>query len=177
MQDDQLDVDVRPRKPYPWARALLIVVLYVSLLLFLWHFPTAAVRTFFRNLIEGFAYVIAGIALIGLTVGAFFLIPPPFVARGVDEQEDASADDATVGCVRFGRVLMVPALRDGEHTPEILDLLDDLLLELDSTGTFVIDEKAGAVTVFGEDEADTEALLDEAHTRLQEEGVRARLPH
>jgi hypothetical protein len=177
MQDDQLDVDVRPRKPYPWARALLILVLYVSLLLFLWHFPIPAVRTFFRNLVEGFAYVIAGVALIGLTVGAFFLIPPPFVARGVDEQEEASTEDAAARCARFGRVLMVPALTDVRQRPEILDLLGDLVFELDSTGAFVVDEKAGAVTVVGDTNEDIETLLDEAQTRLLEAGLRARLPH
>jgi hypothetical protein len=177
MQDDRLDVDVRPRKPYPWARALLVIVLYISLLLFLWHFPTNGVRLFFRNLIAGFGYVVAGLALIGLTVGVFFLIPPPLIVRGVGEEEAAPTEDVEVGCVRLGRVLMVPAIRQGDRMLEIWDLLDNLLADLDSKGTFVIDQKVGAVTVVGDDDEDVETLLDEAYARLQEEGFRARFPH
>ena len=60
---------------YPWARALMIVVLYGALLVFLWHFPTPGGRTFFQSLFKGFLYVIAGLALVAVTVFSFCFSP------------------------------------------------------------------------------------------------------
>lgn len=175
MQDETLDVEVENRDPYPWARSLLVVVLYLSLLVFLWHFPGEGVRLFVRNLFKGFGYVLAGLALVVVTLLALTLIPLPFAVREEEDDDDEVEDWAPVTLP--GRVLMIPDLKSSSRVSRILDVLYEFSREQDFPASLLVtDTTYGALTVAVDEDEDADWVLSEVKTRLREAGIRVHLP-
>ena len=67
----------KQRARYPWSRALMMVVIYGALMIFLWHFPTSGGRTFFQGIFRAFLHIGAGLVLVGITALFLFFFPFP----------------------------------------------------------------------------------------------------
>lgn len=175
MQNDRTNPNPQAQRSYPWARALLVLVLYISLILFLWHFPVQSIRHVFRNLLTGLGYILLGFVFVSLTFVALLLIPSPAAARRSAETKTEIDDPEPVsGFVLPGRVLVVPELRDADCSSAILDLLHNMLDDLNMKYTFVADTQRGMLTIIGESPEDAAALLDKVATRLQAADVQVR---
>lgn len=166
---------------YPWARALMLVVLYGALLIFLWHFPTPGGRAFFQALFKGFLYVIAGLALIGVTAIFFLFFPLPPVPEKLKDDlvDDAYADendDDFVGAVVPVRSLMVTAFKSPEVEPRIWEILYTLQRDYQFDYDILADPSTGIVAVVDEDEEEAEYILDEIRSRLKAAGIAVRTP-
>ena len=96
---------------YPWARNLFLVVLYVGILVFLWHFPLEGTRAFFRELMGGFLYLFAGLILLGVTALLIFSLLPAAPAEA-DAGFDFEALEDEEAFALEGLTLGVPAVRD-----------------------------------------------------------------
>jgi hypothetical protein len=176
MQDETLDVDVSERKSYPWARSLLIIVLYISLLIFLWHFPAAGVQRFFRNLMTGFGYLLAGLALVGLTLLALMLIPAPLSIQSYEDMSEGDEDDWAPFTLP-GRVMMIPALKNASKAPEIIDLIYDFAADHEITSTLLVtDVVHGALSVAADEDEDIAWILNGIKARLREADIRVHNP-
>lgn len=165
---------------YPWARALMIVVLYGALLVFLWHFPTPGGRAFFQSIFRGFLYIFVGLALVAVT-GVFFLffpLPPGRVRADKDvfDEEDTYEDDDAFGGVFAARSLLVPSFKNPAIEPRVWDILYDVQQELDVDFTVVADAQAGMIAVMDEIEEETEYVLREIRSRLRSAGIAVRNP-
>jgi hypothetical protein len=166
---------------YPWARALMIVVLYGALLIFLWHFPTPGGRAFFQTLFKGFLYVLAGLALTVVTVIFFLFFPIPPVPEklknGLDE--DAYLDDDQddfAGEVLPARALLVPAFKSPEVEPRVWETLYAFEREYQLEGDILADAYTGVIAVTEDDEEETEYILNEIRSRLKAAGIAFRGP-
>ncbi len=158
---------------YPWARNLFFVVLYVGLLIFLWRFPVESMRVFFRDLMGGFLYLVAGLILLGVTVLLVItLMPPVFddseVGIGFDEFEDE--DILTVE----GRVLGVPALRDPLKVGEAWDSLRAFQENTDVPTALVVDERAGVIMIFSAEGWGDPQLVHDLSRHLVDEGFKVK---
>ena len=185
---------------YPWLRNLFFVVLYVAILIFLWHFPTEGGRQFFQNLLRGIVYILAGLAVVGSAVLVFMLILPVFPGMEEDEEEDDEYEEydededfplidredfrellesLTADEMRLveGRSVAVPALLHPEHAEEIWDILSDVIDTADEPCALIVDERAGIITIDGkEDEQVTTRLARDIRNRLREGGMSVRKP-
>jgi hypothetical protein len=166
---------------YPWARALMIVVLYGALLVFLWHFPTPGGRTFFQALFKGFLYVIAGLALVGVTVVFFLFFPIPPVPEKlkdglVDDADADEDDDDYTGAVLPARSLMVPAFKSPEVEPRIWEVLYAFQREYEFDFDILADAYTGIIAVVEEDEKEAEYILNEIRSQLKAAGIAVRSP-
>ncbi|MGC9468640.1 MAG: hypothetical protein ACP5HS_08615 [Anaerolineae bacterium] len=177
MEGEQLDVEVTHRRPYPWFQVLLVVLVYVGLIALLWYFPVPSVQVFFRNLLKGFGYLLAGLVLVVITAFVIYLIPPPWAARSVEEPtEEADEERSFAGCVVPGRVMLVPALRSDSQADEVLEVLFDALDELASEDWVAVDLQANAIAVMGSDDEEVDKTLHEISARLREAGFRLKRP-
>lgn len=177
MEDEQLDVEVTQRRPYPWLQVLLVVLAYGALIALLWYFPIPVVQVFFRNLLKGLGYLLAGLVLAVITAFVVFLIPPPWAAKGVEEPtEEAEEAQSFAGCVVPGRVMLVPALRNDDKADAVLDVLFDTLDELGSEDWVTVDLRAGAIAVMGSERQELESTSHEISARLREAGFRLKRP-
>jgi hypothetical protein len=165
---------------YPWARALMIVVLYGALLVFLWHFPTPGGRAFFQALFKGFLYVLAGLALIGVTVifFLFFPIPPAPEKQTGDLVGDAydEDDDDFHSAVVPVRSLMVPAFKSPEVEPRVWEILYTLQRDYEFDYDILADPSTGIVAVVDEDEEEAAYILDGIRSNLKTAGIAVRNP-
>jgi len=163
---------------YPWARALMVVVLYGALLVFLWHFPTSGGRAFFQTLFKGFLYVIAGLGLVAVTAIFFLFFPlPPVPEKQLGDLDAyAEGDDYYAGAVLSARSLMVPAFKSPqfeEHVWETLYAFErDYQPELD----ILADPYTGIIAVNDDDEEEAQYILNEIRSRLKAAGVAVRSP-
>ena len=163
---------------YPWARALMIIVLYGALLIFLWHFPTPGGRAFFQAIFRGFLYIFAGLALVVVTVVffLFFPLPPGRVQADKDTFSEDDEDDDAFGGVFAARSLLVPSFKNPTIEPQVWDILYDVQQELDVDFTVVADAQAGMVAVMDEVEEETDYILNEIRSRLRSAGIAVRNP-
>ena len=166
---------------YPWARALMFIVLYGALLVFLWHFPTPGGRAFFQALFKGFLYVIAGLALIGVTAIFFLFFPLPPVPEKLrdgladdvyNDEEDDDFDDT----ISPARSLMVPAFKSSDVEPHVWEILYALEHEYQPDCDILADAYTGIIAVSEEDEEETDYILSEIRSRLKAAGIAVRNP-
>ena len=166
---------------YPWARALMIVVLYGALLVFLGHFPTPGGRAFFQALFKGFLYVIAGLGLIGVTVVFFLFFPippaPEKMKNGLldDAYPDDNLDDFA-GAVLQARSLMVPTFKSPEVEPRVWETLYAFEREYQPDCEILADPYTGVIAITEDDEEETAYILNEIRSRLKAAGIAARNP-
>jgi hypothetical protein len=167
---------------YPWARALMIVVLYGALLVFLWHFPTPGGRAFFQSLFRGFFYLLAGLALLAVTAIFFLFFPlPPQRSKKTDEfaagDEDVYEGEEGLGGVFTARSLLVPAFKNPEVESRVWDILYELEGELNLDCVIAADARSGIITITDDDEAETDYVLREIRSRMKSAGIAVRNPH
>ena len=162
---------------YPWARSLMLIVLYAALMIFLWHFPTAGGRTFFRDLFRGLLTVVAGLAVVGVTLLLVLLVlPAPRIPEDDDmyDEDEAEYDFAPLDSVIPAYSILVPALKKPETEPFVWDLLG--ALEQEFGGMMLADTATGIVTVT-EIDAETAAYnVEEIRARLKQAGITSRRP-
>ena len=178
--EDRTPMDEKPYR-YPWARALMIVVLYGALLVFLWHFPTSGGRAFFQTLFQGFLYILAGLALVGVTVVffMFFPLPPRRVQDDkdiLDGDEDTYEDGELFGGVFSARSVLVPPFKNPDIEPRVWDILYNLQQELSPDCVIAADAQAGIIAVTDDDEAEADYVLREIRSRLRSAGIAVRSP-
>jgi hypothetical protein len=165
---------------YPWARALMLVVLYGALLVFLWHFPTPGGRAFFQTLFKGFLYVIAGLALVAVTAifVLFFPLPPMPEKRADGLAGDAYDEDGDYfhSAVVPVRSLMVPTFKSTDVEPRIWEILYTLQRDFEFDYDILADPSTGIVAVVNEDEEEAEYILDEIRSNLKAAGIAVRSP-
>jgi len=173
------------KQHYPWARVLMIVVLYGALLFFLWHFPSQGGRVFFQNLFKGFLYLLAGLALIGVTILAFTFIPVPLswaIPRlddafdDEDEYEEYEDVDGGVSDIFTGRALMIPTLKSVEGETEVWDILRYLEEDFQPDCIISLDPDTGILMVSEEDPDEADFLINEIRARLRQAKISARTP-
>ena len=159
---------------YPWARALMIIVLYGALLIFLWYFPTEGGREFFQKLFNGFLYGLAALVLIAVTVVVFLSFPIPSFLRievetleePLEEDEDATVAPEFFRTVFPGRVVMVPALREPEREAEVWSVLYEVKDEFEPVSSVLVDAKSGIIGVLDEEPGEAGFLMAEIQQRL-----------
>lgn len=168
---------------YPWARALMIVVLYGALLIFLWHFPTPGGRAFFQALFKGFLYVIAGLALVAVTVVFFLFFPLPPVPEKMrgEMRDDAYADDNdyddnSSGSIFSMRSLMVPTFKNPAIEPRVWEVLYTIEREGELSCDIFADADTGIIAVSEEDDEEAEYILAEIRSHLKGAGIAVRSP-
>ena len=158
---------------YPWARALMMIVLYGALLIFLWHFPTEGGRVFFQTLFNGFLYGIAALVLIAITLAVLLLFPvPPFLSvelESVEEPLEEDADDASgfYQTIFPGRVVLVSALKDAVREAEVWSVLYEIKDELEPGGSIIVDVQGGAIGVLDGEANEADLLINEIQKRLR----------
>ncbi len=169
---------------YPWARALMIVVLYGALLVFLWHFPTEGGRAFFQTLMRGFLYILAGLALLVVTFIFFLLFPLPPLREPADkeahEDEDTYEEDYQAeGGVYSARTLLVPQFKNADADVEarVWNILYDLEADLNPNCIITADAQAGIITVTDDDEGEARDILRELRIRLKSAGIAVSSAH
>ncbi len=164
---------------YPWARALLVVVLYGALLVFLWHFPTEGGRTFFQGLFRGFLYVLAGLALVGITLLFFIFLPlPARLIRDIDKETDVSEtdqEDEGVEVVNSGRAFMIPGLKNAEAA--VWEMLYAIEEDFKPTAAICLDTQSGVLIVTDDDPEEADFLIEEIRVRLRDLKLAMRSPH
>lgn len=169
---------------YPWARALMIVVLYGALLVFLWHFPTPGGRAFFQALFKGFLYVFAGLALIGITVIFFLFFPIPPVPEKLKHEllNDTAADEAGgdddwyPGSVYTARALIAPTFKNPDVEPRVWDVLYAIERE-DAFGCDIYaDPDTGVIAISDDDDDEAAYVLNSIRSRLKAAGIATRSP-
>ncbi len=155
-------MDERPR--YPWERALLLVVLYGALLVFLWYFPSEGGRTYFRTLLQGLLYFCGGTVLIAISLLLVLVIVLP--ASRQDETEPGPA-------LAEGMALkFTPLSPNGERAELLRERLEELQDELHYRGEIIASWEDGVVAVAGETEEETALLWLNVRNALKEEGIR-----
>lgn len=179
MTTEKNDPDVSPR--YPWARALLVVVLYGALLVFLWHFPTEGGRTFFQSLFKGFLYVLAALALVGITLLFFIFLPlPARLFKSIDtEADDAEADQEgeDVAVVNSGRAFMIPGLKAAENEAAVWEMLYAIEEDFKPAAAICLDAQSGVLTVTDDDPEEADFVIEEIRVRLRDLKLTMRPPH
>ncbi|MFP4394723.1 MAG: hypothetical protein ACLFTI_05600 [Anaerolineales bacterium] len=184
------------RRGYPWAKALMVVVLYGALLFFLWHFPIPAAATFFRNLMRGFLYIFAGLALVLITILAFLFFPfPPLPEAWMegmeddmgewdeddDEDEDEEWDEGVLIpdmdiTSMLARSIKLSNYRLTDHENIVWEILDEVMITSDAMAFVAFDPMPGVITVTDLDPDETNELLAEIRERLTDEGFKVRTP-
>ncbi|NBD35449.1 MAG: hypothetical protein GVY30_05570 [Chloroflexi bacterium] len=183
------------RHGYPWAKALMIIVLYGALLVFLWHFPIPAVETFFRNVMRGFLYIFAGLGLVLITILAFLFFPfPPLPEAWMEGMEDGMGEwdgdeydeyeewdeefpipDVDVSSL-LARSLKLSNYRLADHESIIWEILDEVMITSDAMAFVAFDPMPGVITVTDLDPDETNELLAKIRERLKDEGFKVRTP-
>lgn len=166
---------------YPWARALMIVVLYGALLVFLWHFPTPGGRAFFQTLFKGFLYVIAGLVLVAITIIFFLLFPIPHVPKklknGLEDDAYPGDDrDVFVGAILSARSLLVPAFKSPQFESHVWETLYAFEQEYQPETDILADPYTGIIAVNDDDEEEATYILNEIRSRLKAAGIATRSP-
>ena len=182
------------RHGYPWAKALMILVLYGALLVFLWHFPIPVAETFFRNLMRGFLYILAGLVLILITVLAFLFFPfPPLPeswTEGMEDMDEWDEDEEEFGewdeefqvpvpegmTSMLARSLKLGNYRLADHESVVWDILDEVIVTSNVLALVAFDPMPGVITVTDLDPDETNKLLAEIRNRLTDEGFKVRTP-
>ena len=159
----------------------MLVVLYGALLVFLWHFPTPGGRAFFQTLFKGFLYVLAGLALVAVTVIFFLFFPlPPVPGKLKDELgDDVYADDADngyLGTVLSARSLLVPAFKSPQSEAQVWETLYAFERDYQPETDILADPYSGIIAVNDDDEEEATYILNEIRSRLKTAGIAVRTP-
>lgn len=169
------DLEEKPYR-YPWERALLVVVLYGSLLIFLWYFPTEGGRAFFQILFRGVFYALAGVLLLAITFVFFLFFPLPPASEEKSELTPVEEEDFWTGVVS-AQAVMVPAFRKANVESQVWDVLHKIENNLEVTSLIVADPDSGIIAVVEEDSEETAFVLHEISERLRQMGITVRVPH
>lgn len=165
---------------YPWARALLVIVLYGALLVFLWHFPTAGGRQFFQGLFRGFLYVIAGLVLVGITLLFLIFLPlPAWLLKEVDREAVESEEDVAAGSaggVFSGHAFVIPGVKNANNESAVWEILYNLEEDFRPEATICLDAQNEILSVTDEDPEEVSFLIDEIRVRLRELKLTLRSP-
>lgn len=169
-------VDKEPR--YPWLRALMMVVLYGALMIFLWNFPTAGGRAFFQDLFRAFLYIGVGLVLVGITALFLFLFPFPKIPLPksfADVQDNDNAYDYTddFGGAVDAQSLIIPTISRPGVEDQVWTLLEALEDEPDFADLVLFDSETGIIAVMDDD---GDNLMQEIRARLKRAGITARAP-
>lgn len=165
------------RYTYPWARSLFLVVLYVAAFIVLWFFPVEPVRLFFRTLLNGFLYFLAGVILILITFLLFVAVmPAPPRAAPEDEEENERDWDENESRIMVGHSLVVPALLNPELAEQVWEIIKRATEKSPAVGTVVLDEACGVVTVTAEEERDAARLLRDIREALHDQRLTVHKP-
>ncbi|MGC9399625.1 MAG: hypothetical protein ACP5HM_10880 [Anaerolineae bacterium] len=164
---------------YPWLRNLFLLVVYVALIIFLWNFPGEGVKVFFRNLLGGILYLLAGLVLVGLTLLLLIALLPAVPKSWVPEEED---DEEPVHemlpeenvIVLTGRTLGVPKLRDPQYVRAVWDILAEVEASIDGECLVVVDDRVGTLSVSAENPRVLDDFVRDLSGRLQKEGLYVR---
>jgi hypothetical protein len=167
------------KQRYPWLRALMMVVLYGALMIFLWHFPTEGGRAFFQDLFRAFLYIGVGLVLVGIT--ALFLLLFPFPAiplpksyADVQDNDYAYDDDDDFGGVYDAQSLMIPTIDRADIETRVWAILEALESDMDPSNFILFDPDTGIITVMNVDDGDD--LFGEVRARLKRAGITTRAP-
>jgi hypothetical protein len=189
--EDSVEEGEEARMPYPWARALMIVVLYGALMIFLWLFPTPGGQAFFQRLFTGFLYIFAGLLLVGVTLLAILMFPfprIPWLSSALDEMEDEveaydPAEEAFVDDIEdywpgllMANTVLVPTFRKPDGAITVWTVLEELEETLKLDTLILADPKSGVIAVTSSDAADAADMMHELRERLEEQGIKSRLP-
>ncbi|HEY89637.1 MAG TPA: hypothetical protein G4N98_07900 [Thermoflexia bacterium] len=154
---------------YPWLRNLFLVVLYVSALIFLWHFPNEGVRQFVQALFQGCGYLLAGLLWGGITLFLLLFIVPSLPleeeeAAEVAEDEELFEDagwmpedfESLLGTLKEvglfeGYAVGVPALSDPQQADRIWEILYQVQEQFGERGTIVVDQGMGVIALSSSD--------------------------
>ncbi|HNT73760.1 MAG TPA: hypothetical protein PKH77_01940 [Anaerolineae bacterium] len=165
---------------YPWARALLVIVLYGALLVFLWHFPTEGGRVFFQDLFRGFLYVIAGLLLVGITLLFFVFLPlPARLLERIDsdaDDVDEDAEDRVAEVVFSGRAFMIPGLQTADNEAAVWEILYAIETDFKPEATICLDAHSEILTITDDDPEELDFLIEEIRTRLRALKLMLRAP-
>lgn len=165
------------RYVYPWARSLFLVVLYIAVLIILWFFPVELVRLFFRTLINGFLYILAGLALIIITFLLIVaIIPAPPKAAPEDEEENEQEWGEDESCVMVGHSLVVPALLNQGQAEQVRETVELAAKKSPAVGAVILDEAHGVITVTAAEEQTATRLLRDIQEALHAEHLTVRKP-
>ncbi len=159
---------------YPWLRNLFLLVLYVALLIFLWHFPLEGARLFFRVLMRGFLYLIAGLILAGGSVLLFLLFAPPLseYENMEDEDIDAFLDEGMV--LLPGHSLGIPQLRNPAQAQVVWEVLSEFENSTSEESVLIVDEQAGIVILSAEIAWEADELLHQLSRHLVDAGFKVK---
>ncbi len=160
---------------YPWLRNLFLVVLYVSALIFLWHFPLEGVRQFVQELFRGCGYLLAGLLLGGITLLLLLSLVPSLPSEEEEIEEEGAAWRSEEAFDEFnelglppeglelflgvedgvglteGYAIGVPALADSQQADHIWEILYQVQEQFDERGTIIVDQGTGVVTLSSPD--------------------------
>lgn len=162
---------------YPWARSLFLVVLYIAALIILWFFPVEPVRLFFRALIHGFLYLLAGLALIIITFLLIVaIIPAPPEAAPKDKEENEPEWNEDESRVLVGHSLVVPALLNPGQAKQVWETVELAAEKSPAVGIVILDEVHGVITVTAEKERDATRLLRDIREALHTEHLTVHRP-
>jgi len=167
---------------YPWARALMIIVLYGALLIFLWHFPTEGGQEFFQKLFVGFVYGLVALLLLVITLVGLLLFPvPPFLKIEVEDVDEMLEEEEATAPEFFqtifpGRAVLVPALKNAEQEAEIWSMLYEIEDEFEPASSVVVDVQSGIIGVLEEEPGEADFLIAEIRKRLRAVKISVRSP-
>lgn len=170
--------DLEPYR-YPWARSLMLLVVYGALMVFLWHFPTAGGRAFFRDLFRGLLTVAAGVAVVGVTALVFlFILPAPAIPPDddtfYDDEESLDYDSQDFGHILTARAIMVSALKKRETEPLVWEVLSEMEEVLDCV---ILGDAYTGIVAVSEDRAETDTYnVQQIIARLKAAGIAVRRP-
>ncbi|MGC9523667.1 MAG: hypothetical protein ACP5HG_17570 [Anaerolineae bacterium] len=186
MQDEPENAHVAQPRPYPWVRAVAVILVYVAFLILLWRFPVASARHFLRNLLQGLAYLLAGLVLLGVTALAILLLLPPGAVKSRKDSQEEELETLEeweleelgleIRHVVPAIAIAVPSLRRASRPTEIIARLDEILAEVPSPFAFAVDADNGFVTVMAQTDHRARSLAREVRHRLREAGIETKRP-
>ncbi len=164
------------RYRYPWLRNLFFVVLYVALLIFLWHFPLEGPQLFLRTLMRGFLYLLAGLVILGVTALVVLAILPPVEEDLVSNSEfDPFLDGEML--MLSGCALGVPRLKDSAKTEDVWQALESFQAQTEEPSTLMIDDQNGVLMLAADEPWLADDLLHELSRHLKDAGIKVKRVH
>jgi hypothetical protein len=161
------------RYRYPWLRNLFFVVLYVALLIFLWHFPLEGPQIFLRNLMRGFLYLLAGLVVLGATALVVLAILPPAEEELVSNSDFEPFMDGEM-LMLSGYALGVPVLTDSARAEDVWLALERFQAQTEEPSTLIIDERTGVLMLAADEPWLADDLLHELSRHLKDAGIKVK---
>ncbi len=172
------DSDSPESSSYPWMRSILLLLLYGAAMVFLWNFPEAGGREFFRTLMHGFVYVLAGLVILGITVLLIAALVPSQDKKKDEEKEEKDSQAAAYqgkrrgkAAVSAGRVLTVPALLDPSQADQVWEIVESEAEEQRTGCPVTVDESSGTIAIAETNELEARLLLRGIRERMRQAGL------